>query len=61
MHAVDPGTRQVSHAVSKRPIWLVDAARRSNPLRSNHGAHYRIMRETVGVIHVLITGEAAEH
>ncbi len=44
MHPVDPGTGQIgqaarltslaSHVVSKRPIWLVDAARRSSPVRS---------------------------
>ena len=43
MHLVDPGARQTrqhgqvalgrQHSVSKRPIWLLDAAARSSPSR----------------------------
>jgi hypothetical protein len=43
VYLVDPGTRQIyqrrglaslaSHSVSKRPIWLLDAAKRSSPSR----------------------------
>jgi hypothetical protein len=44
----------ISHSVSKRPIWLAEAA-----------AHWaqRIARVTglLGVIHVLIAGQASEH
>ena len=51
----------VSHPVSKRPIWLVEAARRSRPVAIHHSAHRRIMGETFSVVHILIAGEAAEH
>jgi len=41
-----------SHSVSKRSIWLVEAA-------SPHGTHRRIAGEPFGVVHVLVAGEAA--
>ena len=41
-----------SHSVSKRSIWLVEAA-------SPHGTHCRIAGEPLGIVDVFVAGQAA--
>ena len=41
-----------SHSVSKRPIWLVEAAGRSHALAADNGAHHRIAGEPRGIVDV---------
>ena len=48
-----------SHSVSKRPIWLVEAAGRSMTLPADDGAHRRIAGEPLGIVDVFVAGEAA--
>ena len=48
-----------SHSVSNRPISLVEAAGRSMPLPADDGAHGRVAGEPLGVVDVLVAGEAA--
>jgi hypothetical protein len=47
-------------SVSKRPIWLVEAA---CPVTAatHYPAHGRIMRQPVGIVHVLVARQAPEH
>ena len=68
MNPIDP-TRQVARAarfssfanssVSKRPIWLVDAPPRSTALPPTIHQHRGIAPETLGVVHILVSGEAS--
>ena len=51
----------VSTSVSKRPIWLVEAACPRHGPATHHPAHGRIMRQPVGIVHVLVPGQAPEH
>ena len=48
-----------SHSVSKRPIWLVEAAGRSMPSPADDGAHRRIAGEPLGIVDVFVAGEPA--
>jgi len=48
----------VSHSVSKRPIWLADAA---CFVTADDPPHRGVARQTLGVVHVLITCKAAKH
>ena len=50
-----------SHSVSNRPIWLVDAAVPCAALPPTIHAHRRIASEPVGIVHVLVPGEAPEY
>ena len=69
VHPVDPGAGQIgsaarlasvaSHSVSNRPIWLVEAASRSSPSRPTMARMAGIAREPLGVVDVLVAGEAA--
>jgi hypothetical protein len=50
----------MSHRVSKRPIWLADAAHPEAALPpKNDPSHRGIMTKTRGVVHMLVSGEAA--
>ena len=71
MHPVDPGAGQIGQGgeagfagrppgpetahLAGRGGGTVDA------IAIDHGAHRRIMSETIGVVDILIPGEAAEH
>ena len=48
-----------SDSVSNRPIWLVEAAGRSMPSPADDGAHRGIAGEPLGVVEVLVAGQAA--
>ena len=48
-----------SHSVSKRPIWLVEAAELVDALPADDGPHRRIAGEAFGVVDVFVAGEAA--
>jgi hypothetical protein len=71
MHTVNPGTGQIGQGgevgIASQPRGLEAAhlTRRGSttiqPAAIDHGAHRRIMRQAIGVVHVLIAGEAAEH
>jgi hypothetical protein len=50
-----------NHSVSKRPIWLLEAAARSNPLTAKDRSHRRIVREPLGVIDIFVAGEPPKH
>jgi hypothetical protein len=50
-----------SHSVSKRPIWLLDAAARSSPSRSTIARMGWITGEPLGVVDVLVSGEPPKH
>ena len=51
---------RVSHFVSKRPIWLAEAADRDRPV-ADHPAHRRVAAQPIGVIQILIAGEPPEY
>ena len=48
-------------SVSKRPIWLVEAACLSMALAANNPAHGGIASQTVGVVHIVIAAKAPEN
>ena len=48
-----------SHSVSKRPIWLVEAAGPVHTLAADDGAHHRIAGEPLGIVDVFVAGEPA--
>ena len=50
-----------SHSVSKRPIWLLEAAARSRPSRPTLARNRGIAGEPLGVVDVLVASEPAEH
>jgi hypothetical protein len=50
-----------NHSVSKRPIWLLEVAARSNPLTAKDRSHRRIVREPLGVIDIFVAGEPPKH
>jgi hypothetical protein len=52
---------RLSHFVSKRPIWLADAAK---PIIARSPTTQRIGRvaaQPLGVVHVLVAGQPPEH
>ena len=71
MHPVDPGAgqigqcREVGFAGQPSGLEAAHLAGRGGatiqPAAIHHGAHRRIMRQTVGIVHVLVAGEATEH
>jgi hypothetical protein len=71
MHPVDPGAGQIGQrrevGLAGQPPGLETAhlAGRGRcavkTLPAHHGAHRGIVGETFGVVHVLVTSEAAEH
>jgi hypothetical protein len=71
MHPVDPRARQIGQC---RQVYLVgqprglEAAHLAGgggaliqPAAIHHRAHRRIVRQTVGIVDILIAGEPAEH
>jgi hypothetical protein len=71
VHPIDPGPGQIGQGdevyVAGQPCGLKAAhlTRRSGttvqPATVHHRAHCRIMRQAIGIVDVLIAGEAAEH
>jgi hypothetical protein len=71
MHPIDPSagqigeSREVRLARQPRGLKAGHLTGRSGltiqPVATDHGAHRRIVRETVSIVHVLIPGQAAEH
>jgi hypothetical protein len=52
---------RLSHFVSKRPIWLAEAAEPVIRPVANLPAHRRIAAQPLGVVHVLVAGQPTEH
>ena len=52
---------RASHSVSKRPIWLGDAAAPQTRFATDNPAHRRIVAKTLSIVHILVSGEATEH
>ena len=50
-----------SYSVSKRPIWLVEAATTIKALAIHDGSHRRIARQSLGIVHILVSGQASKH
>src|SRR6266487_6026798 len=50
-----------SHCVSKRPIWLGEAAWSLDRLAADNPSHGWIAAQALGVVHVLISSEATKH
>src|SRR5512132_3582751 len=50
-----------SHCVSKRPIWLGEAARPCAALPPTIPSHGWIVTQALGVVHVLISSEATKY
>jgi len=71
VHTIDPGTGQISQCrevgFAGQPSGLEAAhlTRRGGgvieAIPIHYGAHCRIVRQAIGVVHVLIAGETAEH
>ena len=50
-----------NHSVSKRPIWLLDAARTIETLTADDRPHRRIAGEAQGIVDILVAGEPTQH
>src|SRR5580704_5397496 len=50
-----------SHLVSKRPIWLGDAAQSEAALLADDPLHRGIMAQALSVVHIFISGKPTEH
>src|SRR5271167_322981 len=71
MYTIDPRTRQIGQcseirvAAQPRRLEAAHLTRRSSttvqPAAIHHGAHGWIMCQTLGVVDILIAGQAAEH
>ena len=71
VHPIDPGAGQIGQCrevgLAGQPSGLETAhlAGRGGttiqPAAVDHGTHRRIMRQAIGVVHILVAGETAEH